>query len=61
MKLMMLKKEKLSSIFEDVGEVFFASVFLGPLLSTESNWFLMTVGIMLSFASWYSSLYLARD
>lgn len=37
MVILFSKHEKISSIFESMGEVFFASVFLGPILSQDSS------------------------
>jgi len=55
------KRERLSSIFETIGEVFFASVFIGPIVSSDSNFSILGVGVFLSLACWYFSLVIAKS
>lgn len=51
----------LSEITRDAGQVFFASMFVGPLLSIgEINWAVAAYGLVLTLFSWYVSLLLAR-
>lgn len=50
----------LSGLLLDIGNVFFASVFLGPLLS-QPSWFWTFIGILLTVTSWFFGLKLIKD
>jgi hypothetical protein len=50
----------LSEMSRDIGQVFFASVFLTPLLSGTFNLFLVYTGLLLSLIVWYLSVLLAH-
>jgi hypothetical protein len=50
----------LSEISRDIGQVFFASVFLTPLLSGTLNLFLVYAGLLLSLILWYLSILLTN-
>jgi hypothetical protein len=48
----------LSETSRDIGQVFFASVFLTPLLSGTLNFFLVYAGPLLSLIFWYLNILL---
>ena len=50
------KLEKLSDISISVGQVFFASVFIEPLIGGEFNWSNILAGFILSVIFWLISL-----
>jgi hypothetical protein len=50
----------LSEISRDIGQVFFASVFIGPLLGESLHLFLVYAGLLLSLIFWYLSMLLAH-
>jgi hypothetical protein len=50
----------LSEISRDIGQVFFASVFLTSLLSGTLNLFLVYAGLLLSLIFWYLGILLAN-
>ena len=52
---------KLSDISSDIGLVFFASMFIGPMLSNEFNWAVMVFGLILSISAWFVSLLLVKE
>ncbi|MBI4120406.1 MAG: hypothetical protein HY454_02975 [Parcubacteria group bacterium] len=54
MQLSDVKLRTLSEITRDMGQVFFASVFVGPLVSVgEINWFIVVAGLLSSFLFWF--------
>jgi len=56
------KPDILSEIFRDVGQVFFASMALGPLLNSIGvNWLLVLIGLVLAVSSWSTSVFLSRS
>jgi hypothetical protein len=50
----------LSEISRDIGQIFFASIFLTPLLGGTVNLSLMYAGLLLSLLFWYLSILLAN-
>jgi hypothetical protein len=50
----------LSEMSREMGQVFFASVLLTPLLSGTLNLFLVYAGLLLSLIIWYLSILLAN-
>jgi hypothetical protein len=61
MVLSFSRLEILSEISRDIGQVFFASVFLGPLLSEQSFWATSVSGLLFSITFWGVSLLLTRE
>ena len=61
MQLSDSKLRALSEITPDTSQVFFASMFVGPLLDKgEVDWLVTLSGLMLSFMLWIFSLSLAK-
>ena len=52
---------KLSEITSDLGQIFFASVFLGPFFLAKTNWVVVILGLILSLVSWFASLLLIKN
>jgi hypothetical protein len=50
------KLKTLSEIARDVGQVFFASMFIGPLVIGSVNWPLIITGFLVSLIFWLLSL-----
>jgi hypothetical protein len=59
-KLTVARFEVLSEISRDIAAIFFASVFIGPLLSGEWSWYTIIIGLILSFTTWWLSLVLTK-
>jgi len=55
------KPVALSNIARDIGQVFFASMFVGPIAGNVFNTPLVASGIMLSAIFWLTSLFLAKE
>lgn len=55
------KTETLSMISRDLGQIFFASAFLGPLLSGDGADITMVIGLVFALFSWYCALILAKN
>lgn len=51
----------LSAAFRDMAQVLFASVFVGPLVSNQSNSFLLANGLILSAVAWFISIVLIKE
>lgn len=51
----------ISGIISDIAQVFFASAFIGPILSGEGGIFLIIVGFILSVILWFGSVLLIRE
>ena len=54
------KLEIISEITRDIGQVFFASVFIAPLFSDTLNWTTVVSGLILSLIFWSLSLLLSK-
>ena len=50
------KTNILSEISRDIGQVFFASLFVNSFLQNEINWYSIIFGFILSLGFWYVSL-----
>ncbi|KKQ34824.1 MAG: hypothetical protein US50_C0035G0004 [Candidatus Nomurabacteria bacterium GW2011_GWB1_37_5] len=50
------KLKVISSISQDIAQVFFASVFIGPLINSESSLLTLILGFILSVAFWILSI-----
>jgi len=51
----------LSAISRDVAQVFFASVFVGPVVSGQATPFLIFSGLVLSVLAWLLSVGFVND
>ena len=61
MKLQLLRKyDALSEMSREIGLVFFATMFLAPLVSNEYSTGSLIVGLLLAVTAWYFSLSIAR-
>lgn len=55
-------KATVSEIYRDIGQVFFASLFLGPLFSRGNiNWILTIEGFILSLLFWFLSVAMIKQ
>ncbi|MCG2701067.1 hypothetical protein L6267_02790 [Candidatus Parcubacteria bacterium] len=50
----------LSEIFRDIGQVFFASIFIGPIITGNADWIILSAGLLLSLLSWHISILLIK-
>lgn len=60
-KLSSVKFEALSEIARDIGQIFFASMFVGPLINKTINWLLIVSGLLLALVFWSASLLLVKE
>jgi len=49
-----------SEVLRDIGQVIFASMFIGPLISGSFNYWMISFGAILSILIWYSSVSIIR-
>mgnify|MGYP003393520347 CR=1 FL=1 len=61
MKITQSRLNKLSDISISIGQVFFASVFIGPIVSGEYNLIQMFVGLILTIISLFVSILLIKN
>lgn len=61
MTAVLLKTETLSAINRDVAQVFFAGLFVEPIVNGHTNFYFILWGLLLSFGTWTFSLLLARS
>jgi len=54
------KPTALSEINRDIGQIFFASLFIGPFLTNTISWPTVTMGLVLSLIFWSIGLLLAK-
>lgn len=62
--ILTLTKERikfLATITRDAGQVFFASIFVGPLVSGNYHPFTIASGLILSLITWYFSVSLIKE
>ena len=50
-----------SEILRDIGQVIFASMFIGPLISGSIDFSLSFFGLLFSVLAWYSSVSLIKE
>ena len=48
----LINPKAIGEISKDLGQIFFASVFISSLMSGEVNYFIVITGFILSVASW---------
>ena len=58
MRLTTARFQVLSEITRDIGQVFFASLFVGPLVSGGVNWLVIVLGLILTIIAWSLSVIL---
>lgn len=51
----------LAEINRDIGQIFFASMFIGPLVTGAIDWFIILSGLLLSLIFWSISLLLTKE
>lgn len=51
----------IAGIFRDIAQVFFASVFVGPLVNGDTDIIVAVIGLALSIGFWYASILLIRE
>lgn len=61
MRITAFRLKIISEILRDIAQIFFASVFIGPLISGETNVVIVTVGLALSVGFWYTSILLVKE
>jgi hypothetical protein len=61
MKLSVAKLDKLSDIGIAMGQVFFASVFIEPIISGNVDWIRIISGLGFSLCIWSASLLLIKE
>jgi len=54
------KKASSEVLRDDIGQVIFASMFIGPLISGSFNYWMISFGAILSILIWYSSVSIIR-
>ena len=55
------RNEALQDVLNGIGQVFFASVLVDPIVSQVTNWQYVLAGLFLSLVCWsFSVLYLSR-
>ena len=55
------KTETLSEISRDIAQVFFAGLLIEPIVSGQTSFYFVLLGLLLSVAAWVWSLLLARS
>ena len=53
--------QAIAAIARDIGQIIFASVFVGPLLGGQLHLVVALFGLALSSGFWYASLLLIHD
>lgn len=49
-----------AEIFRGVAQVFFASVFVEPIVAGKTTWIVLLAGITLALGSWFLSILLTK-
>jgi hypothetical protein len=57
----MEKTKVFSEILRDIGQVFFASMFIGPLITGSVDISISFFGLLFSVLAWYSSVSLIKE
>ena len=55
-----LKFQKLSDISENLGYIFFVSLFLGPVVENNINYFSIFSGLVISMSWWFVALFFIK-
>lgn len=53
--------QKLSDFCSDIAQIFFASVFLGPIFSEKTNYLVVFTGLIFSIFAWTAALLLTKE
>lgn len=61
MRLSTEKLDKISDICISVGQVFFAAVFIEPIVSGNFDWLRIVFGIALAGISWLASITAVKE
>jgi hypothetical protein len=61
MSLTPARLQAISEIVRDIGQIIFASVFVGPLLGGQLHLVVAFFGLILSGGFWYASLLFIHD
>ncbi|MEI7513022.1 MAG: hypothetical protein WCJ74_00170 [bacterium] len=54
------KVDAISEITRDIGQVFFASMFVAPIMQAEINWAITLSGFILSIIFWVFSILISE-
>ena len=54
------KLQTLSAISRDIGQVFFATMFVGPLVNGFVDWLPISFGLLFAFICWMTSFLLTN-
>ncbi|EKD22903.1 MAG: hypothetical protein ACD_83C00202G0003 [uncultured bacterium] len=60
MRLNSTKSNAVAEIFRDFGQVCFASIFIAPILSQEIDWFMVSLGFVITYICWLFSFALSK-
>ncbi|OGI34319.1 MAG: hypothetical protein A2259_03325 [Candidatus Moranbacteria bacterium RIFOXYA2_FULL_43_15] len=60
-RLSQARIEKLSDISCEIGQIFFATVFIGPLFNDKTDWFTVVSGLVLSAIFFGGGLFLTKE
>jgi len=52
--------DKLSDVMVSAGQVFFASIFIDPLVNGNFNWAVILLGLILALSSWCFSFLIIK-
>lgn len=55
------KNNALSELLRDIGSIFFATLFIGPFITKDTNPYLVTFGFILSVISWVFGIGIIKD
>ena len=61
LNILLLKRSVLSSISQGIGQIFFASVFIAPLLNEKADFTVPLYGLTLSVVFWGVSVVVAKE
>ncbi len=54
------RSETIKDVLNDVGQVFFASILIEPIVGHSANFILVAGGVILSLLCWILSVYLTK-
>ncbi len=60
LNVLVRKKDTLSDIIKEIGVVFFATVFIEPIITENSTILSLCTGLILSVICWVTSVAIAR-
>jgi len=59
-RLSQIQWNALSEILRDVGQIFFASAIIEPIVAGSATWVVFFSGVTLALVSWSLSIYLTK-